>query len=798
MSETTRTGGLVRRHTSPKLGVGARVARKEDDRFLRGRAQYVCDIQLPRMREVAFVRSPVAHAEILSVNIPRDRKGQVYVAADLTGAKPIRAVSALPSFKAAPQPILATDKVRFVGEPIALCVADSRAEAEDLADSVQMEFRELPAVVDMLQGRRPDAPLVHEAWGDNLVLNSEVRAGVESIAGAEFVVTREIRTARQCMSPMEGRGVIAYWSHRENQLVVYSSSQMPHMVRVGLSECLGLEQSRIRVIAPDVGGGFGYKCILLPEEACLSWLALRLDHPIRWIEDRREQLTAGANCREHHYRITAHADRKGRILALDAEATVDSGAYSVFPFTCLEAAQLPSMLPGPYRIPTYRCRTYAVASNKVPLVPYRGVARPGACLALELIVDAVARAANREPYEVRIENLVPPEAMPFDNVTGKHFDSGDYPECLRRAVAAIDVAAIRKRQRRGESDGQLIGVGISFFNEQSAVGTSVYAAWGLPMVPGYEPTNARLMPDGVLELRVGIHSHGQGLETTLAQIAQEVLGIDLHHVRLVYGDTAVTPHSTGTWGSRSTVMAGGAVARACRQLAQRMTKIASHLLQADPSDVQILDGKFTAGSGAMTIAEIADIWYARPQDLPPDVDPAGLEVIAGYKPLRDSGVFSYSAHAALVAVDTELGNVEILDYVVIEDGGVLVNPMIVDGQVAGGTAQGIGSALYEEMPYDAQGQPLASTLADYLLPGAMDVPSIRIHHMQTPSPYTEFGVKGIGEGGVIGPPAAILNAINDALRPLGAEVNQCPVTPQQLLAAISAARRTDGTGDHRD
>jgi aerobic carbon-monoxide dehydrogenase large subunit len=778
------------------FGVGASPARVEDDRFLRGRGYFVSDIRLPRMCEVAFVRSPVAHARIAAINLPEGKRDRVFIAADLAGVKPIRAISALAGFKGAAQPPLAIDKVRYVGELVAMCVADTRAEAEDLADDVSLNLHELPAVVDMLEGRQADAPLVHDAWDDNLVLASEVGADVEAVAAtADVVVTKEIRTARQCMSPMEGRGVVACYDHRLDQLVVYSSSQMPHMVRVGLSECLGLEQSKIRVIAPDVGGGFGYKCILLPEEICLSWLARRLDRPVRWIEDRREQLTAGANCREHHYRLTAYADGQGRILALDAQATVDSGAYAVFPFTCLEAGQLPSMLPGPYRISTYRCKTYAVASNKVPLVPYRGVARPGACLALEFMVDAVARAVNREPYEVRIENVVPPASMPFDNITGKHFDSGNYPECLRRLVAAINVEAIRKRQRKGEADGRFIGLGISFFNEQSAVGTSVYAAWGLPMIPGYEPAIARLLPDGVLELRVGIHSHGQGLETTLAQIAHEVLGIHPGHVRIVYGDTSLSPYSTGTWGSRSIVMAGGAVAKACRQLADRMAKIASHLLQTDVGQVSIAEGRLVAGDSAVSIAEVANVWYSRPQDLPADADPAGLEVVAGYKPLRDSGVFSYSAHAATVAVDCELGKVDILEYVVIEDGGVLVNPMIVDGQVLGGTAQGIGSALYEEMPFDRQGQPMASTLADYLIPGATDIPQVRIEHMQTPSPYTEFGVKGIGEGGVIGPPAAILNAINDALRPLGAEVNECPVTPQRLLTAIAAARRLRGGRD---
>ena len=771
-------------------GIGARLVRKEDDRYLRGRGQFVADVNLAGTRDVAFVRSPVAHATIGAIEIPQDRLGQVFVAADLTGVKPIRAMSKLPGFKASVQPILATDKVRHVGELVAMCVADTRAEAEDLAEAVQIDFRELAAVVDMLQARRPDAPLVHDTWGDNLFLSLEIPGDVESIAAtAAVTVSREVRTARQCMSPIEGRGVVAYWDSRQDQLVVYSSCQMPHIVRAGLAECLGLNQEKIRVIAPDVGGGFGYKCILLPEEVCLGWLALQLRHPVRWIEDRREQLTAGANCREHHYRITAHADKKGRILALDAEATVDCGAYSVYPFTaCLEPGQLPSMLPGPYRISAYRCKAYAVASNKMPIVPYRAVSRPGACLALELIVDAVARAVDREPHEVRLENLVPPEAMPFDNVAGKHFDSGDYLECLRRAVTAIDVDAVRQRQRKGESDGRLIGIGFGVFVEQAAVGASVFASWGIPLVPGYEPASARLTPDGGLELRVGVHSHGQGLETTLAQIAHEVLGIDPDRIKVIYGDTALTPYSTGTWGSRSIVMAGGAVALVCRQLAKRIGTIGAHFLQCDETDVFVTDGKVIAGNSAMSIEDVAHIWYARPHELPSNVDAGGLEVTAGYKPARDSGVFSYSAHAAIVALDIELGKVEILRYVVIEDGGVLVNPMIVDGQIFGGTAQGIGSALYEEMRFDDQGQPMASTLADYLLPGPGEIPAIQIHHMTTASPYTEFGVKGIGEGGAIGPPAAILNAINDALRPIGAEVTECPVTPRRLLAAIAAAR----------
>jgi carbon-monoxide dehydrogenase large subunit len=771
-------------------GVGSRLIRKEDNRYMRGRGQFVADVRLAGMKDVAFVRSPVAHAHIRGIAIPDMHRGAVFTADDLAEVKPISAVSGLPGFKISDQPALATGKVRQVGELVAMCLAESRAEAEDIAASVTFEFEELPAVHDMLEGRKPGAPLLHEHWGDNIFLETFVEAGDWSaVASAPIKVTREFRTARQCMAPIEGKGVVALWDSRLEQLTVYSATQMPHIVRTGLSDCLGLEHGQVRVIAPDVGGGFGYKGILAPEEVCVCWLALRCRHPVRWIEDRREHLIANANCREHHYVITGHAERDGRLLGIECEATVDSGAYSAYPFSaCLEAAQVASILPGPYDFPAYRCRTFSVATNKCPILPYRGVARTGVCFAMELIVDAIARAAGLEPHEVRLKNLVKPQQMPFDNITNKHFDSGDYPECLRRAVAAVDLPAVRARQQGGEADGRLLGVGFSIFCEQAAHGTSVYAGWGIPMVPGHEQATARLTPDGGLELRVGAHSHGQGHETTLAQVANEILGVDPDAVKVVHGDTAYTPYSTGTWGSRCMVMGGGAVARACQEIVRRAVRIGAALLQADESEVQIRDGAVVGPAGSVTLQEIARAWYLRPQDLPADVDPGGLEVTAGYKPARDSGSFSYAAHGAVVAVDPEVGAVEILDYVVVEDGGVLVNPMIVDGQVCGGTAQGIGTALFEEMPFDQAGQPLASTLADYLLPGATEVPAIRVEHMETPSPYTEFGVKGIGEGGAIGPPAAIASAINDALRPLGAEVCASPMTPRRIFEAIQRAR----------
>jgi len=756
---------------------------------MRGRGQYVGDIRRPGMLEVAFLRSPLAHARIRGIHVPEALRDRVYTMDDLKGVKPIRASSTLPGYKPTDQWPLAREKVRQVGELVAMCVAASRAEAEDIAAEVALDLDELPAVVDMQEARRPDAPLVHDSFGDNIYLVSSFDGDIESVAErAEIKVTREINTARQCMLPIEGRGVVAEWNARLDQLTVWSSAQMPHIVRTGLSEVLDLTQAQIRVIPPDVGGGFGYKGILLPEEICLSWLARRLQRPVRWLEDRREHLTANANCREHHYSITGYATRDGRLLAVEAEANIDSGAYSSYPFSaCLEAGQVSSILPGVYDFEAYRARAYAVATNKAPILPYRGVGRTGVCFAMELLIDALAREASMEPYEFRLRNLVRPDQMPFENITKKYFDSGDYPECLRRAVAALDLDAWRRRQAEGEADGRRIGVGIAMYCEQAAHGTSVYATWGVPMIPGFEQATLRITPDGGLEIRVGTQSHGQSHETTFAQVAHEVLGIALDKIHLVHGDTALTPYSTGTWGSRAMVMAGGAIAAACTELAPRIVKIGAHLLQQPVSAVRLEGDRVVGPEGTVSIADIARVWYLTPQDLPSETDAHGLEVTAGYKLKRDTGTFSYAAHGVALDVDTETGMVEILDYVVVEDGGKLVNPMVVDGQIFGGVAQGIGTALYEEMPFDAHGQPLASTLSDYMIPGPTEVPAVRISHMETPSPLSAFGIKGIGEGGAIAPPAAIVNAVNDALAPLGVEITQSPVTPHRILNAIAAA-----------
>ena len=779
-------------HGKPGQGIGARVPRKEDSRHLHGKGQYVSDMVLPGQREVAFLRSPVAHGRIRGIRKPAGSEGRVFVRADLAEAKDIVAPSTLPTYKLSGQPPLASGKVRFVGEPVVMCVAKTRAEAEDLCEQVELDIEELPALVDSGTARFEKNVRVHEDWDDNLFLSLSVDNGFDALSRkATVVVKREVELSRQAMVPMEGKAVVAHWDERADQLIMYYSTQTPHIVRTGIAQFLGLDEGQVRIIAPDVGGGFGYKVIVHPEELAVAWLAMKYRKPFRWIEDRREHLVSGANARQHHYRLTGYADDKGRLLALDAEITIDGGAYSNWPFTIgLEPGQATGNLPGPYDFQGYRCKTYCVAPNKPGFMPYRGVARTGVCFAMELLMDAIARAVDRDPYEVRMENLVRAEQMPYDNVVKKHYDSGNYPAALALAREKFDHAKWLERQKKGEPDGRKIGIGYASYCEQSAHGTSVFATWGLPLVPGYDQSAVKLTPDGGLEVRVGVHSHGQGMETTFAQLAHEILGIDVQKIKITHGDTGTTPYSTGTYASRSIVMAGGATLKACEELVPRIVKIGAHLLGCKDAEARFDKtlGVVAPDGTSVHLKEICSVWYLRPDRAPLDVDRRGLEVSVSYKPDRDSGAFSYASHAVAVAVDTETGAVEILDYVIAEDCGTMVNPMVVEGQTLGGVAQGIGTAMYEEIQYDANGQPNCSTLADYLLPGPTEVPSMRIFHMETPSPYTMYGIKGMGEGGAIAPPAVIFNAVNDALKATGVEVSKTPLTPHRLLEEIERAR----------
>ena len=775
------------------LGVGASPLRKEDARHLAGRGRFVADIPFDNGLEAAIIRSPVAHGILKSID-PGELAVNEYVftAEDFPDVKPIRAVPRVPGFKASDFPIFALDKVRYVGQPIGICLAPTAAEAEDIAQRITVDIEELPSIIDTLEASKKRDTLLHQSWGDNVFVQRDIGGGdIEAArSSAEVTITNEFRLNRHAAIPLESRSVLAAWDDRRDELTLYLSTQGPHLMRVGIAECLGIKERQLRVVSPDVGGGFGSKNRLMPEEVMVCAAALKIGLPIRWLEDRRENITANNQAREHWYRVTAHADNQGTILGIEAELIVDAGSYSIWPSgPFMETGMAARNLPGPYRIPALSVKTWTVATNKPPLGPYRGVARPGACFAIERTLDEVAHKVGRNPYDVRRENMVAAHEMPFTGAGGMRFDNGDYPKSVEKAAKAVGMAEVRARQSNADKSGALLGIGFASYSEQTAHGTEEWKARGTPVIPAFETATARMHADGTLELLVGIHSHGQGMETTLAQVASQELGLELDDIVVRYGDTAVGPYGNGTFASRSMVMAGGASANACRTLATRLKVIGAHLLQCEPEGVELRGGEILGSGASVSVAEVARTAHIRQDLLPDTVDPT-LEETAVYEPEITSGVFSYSTHAAVVSVDPETGEIRIENYAVAEDCGTVVNPMIVDGQIYGGVAQGVGTALYEEIPYDEYGQPQASTFADYHWPGPTSVPSFKISHMVTPATGTEYGMKGMGEGGAIAPPAAIANAVRDALLSAGidAEIAETPMSPRRIFTAIQEAR----------
>jgi carbon-monoxide dehydrogenase large subunit len=584
--------------------------------------------------------------------------------------------------------------------------------------------------------------------------------------------------------------VLAYWDHRNDELTVHLSTQGGHVVRIGLAQALGLPENKVRVIAPDVGGGFGGKNRLMPEDIAVAAIAMKVGHPVRWIEDRREHLLASVHCRDHFYDLTFSANRDGTLLGVEGEIYIDAGAYSLWPTgSFMEASMASRNLTGAYRIQHLSLKTFTVATNKAPMGPYRGVARPGACFAIERLVDELARELKREPFELRQQNIVTSAELPYRTAAGMRLDTGDYVSSLNIARDMVDLPAIRARQAQGEPDGRAIGVGFAFYTEQSGHGITEWVKRKSRVAPGYESANARMLPDGSVIIHVGTHNHGQGHETTFSQIAAHELTIRPELISIRYGDTATAPFGFGTFGSRSIVFGGGAVARSCRMLIEKIQKIGAHLLQTDIGQTNVASGAVHGPAGSVSFAEIAYAANVRQEHLPSGMEPL-LDVTGTYEPAETGGVFAYGTHAVVVAVEPDTGVVEILDYAVSEDCGTMINPMIVDGQVQGGIAQGIGTALYEEIPYDEIGQPLATTFGDYMVPCAPEIPAVRVAHLVHPARATEYGVKGLGEGGAIAPPAAIANAVSDAFRNIGASFNETPLTPRRVSEAVDRARRT--------
>ena len=780
-------------HASSGSWIGARLLRKEDARHLDGRGMFIADIKMPGLQDIAFVRSQHAHAKVRLVTKPADAIANVFTLDDIGPLHILEAGPELAAHRHSPYPALADGRVRYAGQTIAACMQPTRAQAEDLADRVSVEMEALPAVVDCIAAMRPGSPRVFDSWADNAFIASTVNEGSPaSLVSAPVRLRRQFRMNRQATVSLECRGSLAYWDHRLNELVVYLSTQGGHVKRLGLSKALGLPENQIRVIAPDVGGGFGGKNRLMPEDIAVAAIAMKVGHPVRWIEDRREHLMASVHCRDHAYDLTISTDRDGTLLGVEGDVYIDAGAYALWPTgSFMEASMASRNLTGPYRIKHLKLNTFTVATNKAPMGPYRGVARPGACFAIERLVDEVARELGREPFDLRKQNIVTAAELPYSTAAGMRLDTGDYIASLEMARQMIDEPAIRKRQAAGEADGRAIGLGFAFYTEQSGHGTAEWAKRKSRVVPGYESASGRMLPDGSVIFHVGAQNHGQGHETTLAQIAAHELTIDPSRISIRYGDTATTPFGFGTFASRSIVFAGGAVAKSCRALVEKIQRIGAHPLQIDVANTRVEGGAVHGPSGKISFAEIAYAANVRQEQLPAGMDPL-LDATATYEPTETGGVFSYGTHAVVVAVEPDTGVVEILDYVVAEDCGTMINPMIVDGQVQGGIAQGIGTALYEEIPYDEAGQPLATSFADYMVPCAPEIPKIRIGHMVTPALATEYGVKGLGEGGAIAPPAVIANAVADAFRSIGASFNETPLTPRRVSEAIDRARRAKG------
>jgi carbon-monoxide dehydrogenase large subunit len=772
--------------------IGASLLRKEDARHLAGKAMFIADVRLPGLQDIAFVRSQIAHGRITSVTKPADSQNRVFTIDDFPSLNVLEAGPELDAFRQSPYPALASEKVRYVGQAIAACIATTRARAEDLAELVEVECTELPVVVDAIDAMSPGSARLFENWADNAYIARTISAGDMSLLkNAPIRLRRRFRMNRQATVSLETRGVVAYWDARLEELVVHLSTQGGHVMRLGLARALGLPENQIRVIAPDVGGGFGGKNRLLPEEIAVCAIALKVGHPVRWIEDRREHLLASVHCRDHHYDLTVTADGEGRLLGIEGDVYIDAGAYALWPTgSFMEASMAAGNLPGPYRVKALCVNTFTVATNKAPMGPYRGVARPGACFAIERLVDEVALHMGIEPYELRKRNLVTREEMPYVTVAGLKLDTGDYHDALDTAAAMVDIPAVRRRQAARKAGEPRIGVGFAVYTEQSGHGVVEWSKRKSRVVPGYESANVRMLPDGSVLIHVGVQNHGQGHETTLAQIAAHELSLDPSQIKIRYGDTATTPFGFGTFASRSIVFAGGAVGTTCRRLAEKIRLIGAHFLQADPKNVHIEDGQVVSQNGSVAFCEIALAANIRQEMLPQGMDPS-LDMTGTYEPAESAGVFSYGTHAVVVEVDESTGGVKILDYAVSEDCGTMINPMIVDGQVQGGIAQGIGTGLYEEIPFNADGQPLATTFADYMMPCATEIPTVRITHSVTPAKVTEYGVKGVGEGGAIAPPAALANAVADAFRDCKASFNETPLTPRRVWDAVQLARASE-------
>ncbi len=769
-----------------KEAVGRPVPRKEDLRLITGRGTYVSDLQLPRTRHVAFLRSPHAHARITAIDTGRARQ-MPGVAAVFTGRDQafadtaLRARSALPGYIETAQPVLAAGQARFAGEAVAAVVAGSRYLAEDALALIDADYAPLPVTVSAWQ--TPGSVPVHVEAPDNVLLTRTFAAGdaEAALGAADLVVERELTTNRHAGNPLECRAGLALWQPERRRLTFWSGTQVPHIVRNMLAGLLGLAESSVRVIAPDVGGGFGVKSVLYPEDVALCLMARALPGtPVKWVEDRSEHLLAATHARDHRYLMTAGFSAEGGLLALRADITCNVGAYSVYPWTAgIEALMAGGLLSGPYRLANYDCTVRGVATNTAPAGPYRGVARPASVFAMESVIDSAARALGLSGAEIRRRNLIRPEEIPYRMPSRLVDDSGHYAACLDKAVelAGFDHRAHRDEQQRRIRAGEpRLGVGFACYNELTGLGRAASAGPRMPFRTGHDACTVRINPDGTVTVFSGVTSQGQGLETTIAQVVADAVGVCYDAVEVRAGDTDESLWGFGAFSSRQSVIGGGAAQRAGQAVRDRALRLAAGLLEAKADELTLSGGQvFVNGDErpALDLAEIGRVAYLESNRLPEGIEP-GLEETRFYDPVR--GAFAAGAQAIRIEVDPETAELRILTWVCVEDAGRIIHPLIVDGQIAGAIAQGIGGALYEHLIYDADGNLSTGSLLDYLMPTSAEIPELVIGHIANPA-ANPLGVRGVGEGGTLGPAAALAGAVGDAL---GVAVDRLPITPSGL------------------
>lgn len=772
--------------------------RREDRRLLTGQGAFVDDHRVPRSLHVAFRRSDHAHARIGRIETAAAAAmpgvAGVFTGPDLENmVNPIRATSRMKGYRSTPLPPLAVGKVRYAGEPVAAVAAESRYLAEDALGKLEIAFEALPGVADAEEAARANAPRLHdEAESNVLAVREFSRGDVEAAMVRSAVrVGARFRFRRKSPVAIENRCCLADYDRGTRALTLYSTTQVPGIVHDALVDVLGMPGHRLRVVAPDVGGGFGGKTSLYPEEVVVSALARHLGRAVKWTGDRLEDLKSTYQAFDEIIEAELALDNDGRMLALRADVIGDIGAYSIYPWTAaIEPVQVVSFLPGPYRVPDYHARVRAVATSKTPAGPYRGVGRPISTFVMERLVDMAARRLALDPAEIRRRNLVGDEEFPYKTASGIVWDRSSFIGCLDRACEAIGYDALRREQESARAAGRWMGIGIASYAELTGIGSRIAASPGMPINTGTETATVRIDATGAVTARFGVASQGQGLETTLAQVVAQALGSRVEDIEVILGDTDSVAHGTGTYASRSAVLAGGAGTLAAEAVREKVIRVAAHLFESAPEDIETANGDvFVVGTDKrVTFRELAKSLYSEMGRLPTALrDELGnLEATKVYDPVF--GTATSATHIAVVEIDPETFDVAVRRYAVAEDCGRIINPLIADGQARGGVAQGIGAALFEEVIHDKNGQVLTASLADYVVPSAPEIPAIDVSHLEAAPPRTVGGFRGLGEGGTIGAPAAVANAVADALAPLGIEILEVPVTPDRLFRLIGAAK----------